>query len=399
MDVNATQNLAFVLDSNASVELIQTETYSFMNYLISLNLIPNSFWDYLVLDFLGNTLFVWLFAFFIILFTFLLRSQIAFFTKYILSKVYNNDNKPIHGEILNAIDRPFSAIILLLGFHVAFSIIKMEPTFGSLLLAIVSSLFAILLSWMFLNIIDVFKNHISNMSKIVHHELGESILSLAITILKSIVVIIALINILIIFGFNVTGFLASFGLLGMALALAAKDTASNLFGSLVIFGDKPFKIGHWVKTPSVEGTIEHIGLRSTKIRTFAQALVSVPNGLLANEAILNFSKMGKRRIKMNLGLTYSTTSTQMKQILQEIRTLLIEDKDIHQQTIFINFTNFNNSSLGIFCYFFTKTTDWGEFMNVQERINLEIMAIIEKNGASFAFPSQSIYMENNKNID
>ena len=95
-------------------------------------------------------------------------------------------------------------------------------------------------------------------------------------------------------GYNVSGFLASLGLVGMALALAAKDTAANLFGSLVIFIDKPFKVGEWIKTPDVEGIIETIGIRSTKIRTFAQAQVTVPNATLANSAILNWSRMGKK---------------------------------------------------------------------------------------------------------
>ena len=222
---------------------------------------------------------------------------------------------------------------------------------------------------------------------------GITLAKLMLTILKVIILIITGMNILSTWGINITGFVASLGLVGMAFALAAKDTASNFFGSMVLFTDQPFKVGDWIKTPEVEGTIEAIGIRSTKVRTFAQALVSVPNGNLANDAILNWSEMGKRRIKMTLGLTYSTTSSQMRTILQEIRELLNNDHDIHQQTIYIHFTEFQDSALGIFCYFFTKTTKWGEYMEVRERINLELMEIVERNGAGFAFPSQSLYIE------
>jgi MscS family membrane protein len=192
---------------------------------------------------------------------------------------------------------------------------------------------------------------------------------------------------------QITPFLASLGLVGMAFALAAKDTTSNFFGSIVLFADKPFRIGDWIQTPEVEGTIEEIGVRSTRVRTFAQALVAVPNGQLADSAILNWSEMGKRRIKMTLGVPYSTTSTQLRQILKEIRELLKNDADVDKKTIFVYFTEFQDSALGIFCYFFTKTTDWGHYMEVRERLNLDIMEIVEKNGSSFAFPSQSLYIE------
>ena len=194
-------------------------------------------------------------------------------------------------------------------------------------------------------------------------------------------------------GYDFTGFLASLGLGGLAFALAAKDTAANLFGSLVIFSDKPFDVGDWIQTPSVEGTVESIGIRSTRVRTFAKALVAVPNATLANSPITNWSRMNMRRIKMTIGLTYSTSSTQMQSILDQTRTMLQNDPDINQKTILINFTDFQDSALGIFCYFFTNTTNWQEYLMVRERINLCIMKIVEDNKAGFAFPSQSVYIE------
>ncbi len=172
------------------------------------------------------------------------------------------------------------------------------------------------------------------------------------------------------------------------------DIAANLFGSLVIFTDKPFNKGDWILTPNVEGTIESIGIRSTRVRTFAQALVSVPNAVIANSAITNWSKMGKRRIKMRLGLTYSTNTSQMKNILKELREMLKNHPDVHKKTIMVHFDEFQDSSLSLFCYFFTTTTAWAEYLKVKEDVNLKMMKIIEQNGAGFAFPSQSIYIEN-----
>ena len=190
-----------------------------------------------------------------------------------------------------------------------------------------------------------------------------------------------------------SGLGAALGLGGLAFALAAKDTVANLFGSLVIFTDRPFKVGDWVETPAVEGMIEEIGIRSTKIRTFAQALVSMPNATLANAPITNWSRMGKRRVKTRLGLTYNTTVEQMQAILEEIKTMLKKHPDVHQETILVSFDEFDNSALSIFLYFFTKTTVWLEYLHVREDVNFKIMQIVARNGAQFAFPSQTLYVE------
>ncbi len=211
--------------------------------------------------------------------------------------------------------------------------------------------------------------------------------------LRVIVIALGLMTFLQAWGINVSAFIASLGLGGLAFALAAKDTAANLFGSLVLFTDRPFKIGDWVQTDDAEGYVEDIGIRSTKIRTFAQALITVPNATIANSAITNWTRMGKRRIRMRLGLTYSTTTEQMEKILRDIRTYLENNEDIHPQTIMIYFDEFGASSLNIFCYFFTKTTVWKEYLAVREQVNLELMRIVEKNGASFAFPTQTLHVE------
>lgn len=308
-------------------------------------------------------------------------------------KWVNKTDSKLDDELLYVLQRPIALGMIILGFNVAFSFLTFGESFSLMISQTMSTLTIVLFAWVVYRVIKLFESSNDLIAKRFKTDNGITLAKLMLSILKAIVLIIAGMNILATWGINITGFVASLGLVGMAFALAAKDTASNFFGSMVLFTDQPFKVGDWIKTPEVEGTIEAIGVRSTKVRTFAQALVSVPNGNLANAAILNWSEMGKRRIKMTLGLTYGTTAAQMRQILKEMRELLQNDADIHQQTIFIHFTEFQDSALGIFCYFFTKTTHWGEYMEVRERINLELMEIVEKNGAGFAFPSQSLYVE------
>jgi MscS family membrane protein len=197
-----------------------------------------------------------------------------------------------------------------------------------------------------------------------------------------------------VWGINVTALVASLGIGGLAFALAAKDTAANLFGSFSLLADKSIRIGEWIKVSGVEGTVETIGMRTTKIRSFQKSLITVPNHIVANNPIENFSRRGIRRIKMHIGLTYSTNSTQIIKIMADIKKMLKGHEGISQSdSLMVNFDTFGDSSLNIFIYTFTKTANWAKYLEIREDVNLKIMKIVEDNGSSFAFPSQSIYVE------
>ncbi len=347
----------------------------------------------LAYEFLNNPLQTWLMGAGIFFIFVILRFKLIEALMGTFKRLTGKTRTTLDDKIVEVIENPMRWGIIAAGFYLAFSLFSVTSDIQNSVEHLLRSVIIILAIWIFYRALSIFSDSMIALSRRFHTDLGESLANLLVSVMKAFTVIIGLITLFQEWGFNVSGFLASLGLVGMAFALAAKDTAANLFGSLVIFTDRPFKIGDWVKTPDVEGTIESIGIRSTKVRTFAQALVSVPNGVLANSAILNWSRMGKRRIKMTVGLTYATTASQMEAILEQIRTLLRNDAQIHPETIYIHFTDFQESALGIFCYFFTHTTNWGEYMQVRERINLEIMKIVEANGAAFAFPSQSLYIE------
>ena len=169
---------------------------------------------------------------------------------------------------------------------------------------------------------------------------------------------------------------------------------ANLFGGLTVLIDKSMKVGDWIKIGDVEGIVEDIGLRTSKIRTFEKSLIIIPNQVLANQSLENFSRRNVRRIKMVIGVTYSTTREQMVKILEDIRTMLKNHPGIAKnQLLMVYFTDFGDSSLNIFIYCFTNTADWEKYLAIREDVNLKIMEIIEKHGAEFAFPSTSIYVE------
>ncbi|MBL0687066.1 MAG: mechanosensitive ion channel family protein [Sulfurospirillum sp.] len=302
------------------------------------------------------------------------------------TKNYSDD------KFINILEDPLKFSIIFLGFFLAENWLNLS-SFQNIIKNIEKTLIIFILFWILHRTINQFSFIFTKFSTKFGKQISSDVENFIIKFLNVIIIIIALMTIFEGWGINVSTFIASLGLIGMAFALAAKDTAANLFGSLVIFTDKPFKKDDWILTPDVEGTIESIGIRSTRVRTFAQALVSIPNAVIANSAITNWSQMGKRRIKMRLGLTYSTKTNQMKKILVDLRRMLKEHPDVHQDTIMVYFDQFEDSSLSLFCYFFTTTTAWAEYLEVRENVNLKIMEIIENNGAGFAFPSQSVYIE------
>jgi MscS family membrane protein len=193
-------------------------------------------------------------------------------------------------------------------------------------------------------------------------------------------------------GYPVGSLLAGFGIGGMAFALAAKDSLSNIFGSIVIFLDRPFKVGDWIEMDGLEGTIEEIGLRTTRVRTFANSQITVPNSKWTTSSINNWSRMKKRRISTTIGLTYDTKPEQMEAIVEKIKELIKNDEGLRDDFFLVNFNAFGASSMDVFIYCFTHTTNWAEFLKVQERFFLNIAREVQKAGLDFAFPTQTLHL-------
>ena len=309
-----------------------------------------------------------------------------------LKSIARRSHTHLDDKLISVIEPPLKLTIVLLGAYIATLWLPFK-TFDVVVDLFLKTFITFIIFWILYRVVDTFSNLFNFFSTKFGKELNEDIQDFMTRTLRILIIALGIMAILQEWGINVSAFVASLGLGGLAFALAAKDTVANLFGSLVIFSDRPFKVGDWIETPVVEGTIEEIGIRSTKVRTFAQALVSVPNATIANTPITNWSRMGKRRIKTRLGLTYTTSVEQLQAILQEIRQMLALHPDIHPETIIVNFDEFESSALSIYLNFFTNTIVTTEYLNVREDVNFKIMQIVSSHGASFAFPSQSLYVE------
>lgn len=339
---------------------------------------------------LGNILMAVISLFFFLV----LRKLFATLVIQVLHPLAKSTQNNYDERILLALKGPIAFIFIIIGVRLFFALLFLE---SSMIDNIISSMIAYNLFWAFYELVNALRGLVYHFTSRFNPELSYEVGNFILAILKGIIIIIGLGTILEVWGINIGGLIAGLGIGGLAFALAAKDTAANLFGSIALLLDKSIRIGEWIKIGDVEGTVEDIGMRTTKIRSFGKSLITLPNQVIANSPIENFSRRGIRRIKMTIGVTYSTTAEQMQNILEDIKEMLKSHEGIAQkETMLVNFTSFDDSSMGIFIYTFTNTSNWQKYMDIKEDVNLKIMGIIEKNGSDFAFPSQSLYIENSK---
>ncbi|XTZ36854.1 mechanosensitive ion channel family protein [Salmonella enterica] len=199
------------------------------------------------------------------------------------------------------------------------------------------------------------------------------------------------------FGMSFSGLLAFGGVGGIAAGMASKDVLSNFFSGIMLYFDRPFSIGDWIRSPdrNIEGTVAEIGWRMTKITTFDHRPLYVPNSVFSSISVENPGRMTNRRINTVIGLRYEDAD-KTGVIVDAIRTMLQEHQEIDQShTLLVYFNEFADSSLNIMVYCFTRTTVWQEWLAVQQDVYLKIIEIVKTNGADFAFPSQTIYLSGN----
>jgi len=332
-----------------------------------------------------------IFLAFIFLFLFLiLRKTFTLTVIKFLRALVKKTKSDIDDKVLMAIKEPLKFLFIIGGIYFFFYFLEIK---GESLIHIVKALLIFDLFWAIYNIINTFEDYVYKLIG-KYGRASREMASFIIKLTKILIISLGIIALLQEFGINVTGFLASLGLGGLAFALAARDTAANIFGGIAILTDNMFKIGEWIKVGDAEGIVEDIGMRTTKIRAFDKRLIVVPNAKIANSNVENFSRRDKRRIVMRIGLKYDTSTEIIKKVVEDIKEMLLSHPDIAKdESLLIYFDEYEDSSLSIFCYFFTNTAVWSEYLRIKEDINLKIKDIIERYPTDFAFQSNSIYFE------
>jgi MscS family membrane protein len=227
----------------------------------------------------------------------------------------------------------------------------------------------------------------------VNFHINDTLFPIAARVIKALVIILLPLLALQNLGLNVMSLVAGLGLGGLAFALAAKDTAANLFGSIMILIDRPFTAGDWVVIGGSEGTVTEIGLRSTRIRTFYDSIISIPNSEVANQTVDNMGKRNFRRVKSTLGVTYDTSPEKLEGFMEAIKQIIHAHPNTRKDYYQIVFTGFGPSSLDILLYFFIQVPDWSRELVVKQNIYLDIIRAANELGVEFAFPTSSIHIE------
>ncbi|MPQ76084.1 mechanosensitive ion channel family protein [Hydrogenovibrio sp. JE_KL2] len=348
--------------------------------------------------------YVWLLLLLIILgFTFV----IDFVIRMVLSRVVRylqRRKKEVAKTFFVALKSPFSFYIWLSGTVFALNTIlvtfKVFTDFVPYINGFKSSLALIAVAWFSIRWVQRIESYLKHLERS-NNKWDPVTLEALAKIFKLTVFIVTGIVVLSAFGVNLTGLIAFGGIGGVAVGFAAKDLVSNVLGGLMLYMDKPFVTGDWIRSPDkeIEGTVESIGWRMTIVRTFDKRPLYIPNGMFATISIENPSRMTNRRIKETIGVRYCDIG-QVSKITSEIKTMLQEDPDIDSnQTLIVSFNGFGASSLDLLVYTFTKTTVWIEYHEVKEKILLKIAEIIDNYGAEIAFPTRTLYMEDSVKLE
>lgn len=301
-----------------------------------------------------------------------------------------------HGkDLVEAFEKPINVILYVLGFYF-FMNMAPSATLNNMVFVdrVLRSTVVISFFWGLYNISDTTHGIMLDVVEKIGLQANDVLASVCTTVLRIITVILGFAAIAREWNYDITGFIASLSIGSVAVAFAAKDTLANVFGSLIIILEKPFKNGDWIMANGIEGTVEKITFRSTCIRTFPQELVYVPNSLLSNTPITNFTLRNKRRIDITLGLTYSSKPEQMQAFIEDVKNYIISNHKLYPESARVNFTIFNASSLDVQIICYARTGDQAAFLNIRQEVNFRLMQLLEEHGLSCAFPSTSVYFEN-----
>jgi len=298
----------------------------------------------------------------------------------------------IDNHLISAVERPVGVFVMLIGIFGALKVLVLPENVDVYIGVGATVAFSLTIFWGLLRAFSALLDHAHRVAQ--ERELG--VAAFMPWIKKSLIAIFFIIGLLLVIqglGYDVKTLLAGLGIGGLAFALAAQDTIANLFGSIVVAIDQPFKVGEFIKIGGEIGGVEEIGLRSTKIRLKDKSLLIVPNRTVAGEMITNFARFTQRRTEQVIGLTYDSTPEQMDGIVEEFRGIIRQEAEVDPSSVMVFFRDFGPSSLDIWVVYVATDPDFQKYMRLRQRLNLAFMRAVEARGLSFAFPTQTVHLD------
>ena len=356
--------------------------------------------EILTTNIFGNTLKEYLFFVAIILIGLIFKKLLSKYLSNLLYKIIgekgNNVGIDKFDELLT---KPIGFFIMLCVFYFGFNYLEFPSFIDENFQNIFSKLFTLIFIYavfkIFLKVIDYIGLILKQRAALTENKMDDQLIPFATEIGRILVVIFALFFVLgNVFGINITALATGLGIGGIAIAMASKESLENLLGSFTIFFDRPFTVGDVVKAGNVTGMVEKVGFRSTRIKTFDKSVVTVPNKKMIDAELDNLGLRPVRRVKFHVGLTYSTTTEQIKKIVSEIQEMINSHEKTNEEGK-VRFQEFGASSLDILILYYVNSPKWEDLIDVKEDINYKIMDIVKKHNSDFAFPSTSVYLHQN----
>jgi MscS family membrane protein len=320
---------------------------------------------------------------------YLLRRVVALWIFDCLRKLSARTKTTLDDKLFPVLESPVATFIALLGIFAALKVLKLPVSSDGVLRVAMTVAFSLCFFWGALRALNTLLDHLTGIARV--RQAG--VAAFMPWIKKTLVTVFVVVGVLMIaesHGFNVRALLAGLGLGGLAFALAAQDTIANLFGSVVVAVDQPFKIGESVKIGGFVGAVEDIGLRSTRLRAIDKSLIIIPNKTVAAEAVTNLARFTQRRVEQVIGLTYDTPAEQMDAIVEEFRRIILAESEVDPTSVMVFFRDYSASSLDIWIVYVAIDPDFQKHMRLRQRINLAMMRAVQARGLSFAFPTQTV---------
>ncbi|HAH50104.1 MAG TPA: mechanosensitive ion channel family protein [Balneola sp.] len=349
--------------------------------------------DSLKQDWFGIQLWQYIAVFIWLLFGLILRKIFEFILDNYIHRLAKKTKFTWDDDLIDGIDKPSGFIFMMFFWLATFTNLQLSVTVNHYLSLVLEIAVSVGFIWLFYNLSDVFSKYLGVLTSKTETKLDDQLVPLIRKTLRFFVLVMGAILILQNNGYNVASLIAGLGIGGLAVALAARDTLANFFGSVTIFVDKPFRIGDWIKVAGVEGTVEEVGFRSTRIRTFYNSLVSVPNSNISNNEVDNLGLREYRRLRTTLNLTYSTTPEQMEAFVEGIKAIVKSNSHFRQDFYEVHFNAFGAHSLDVMIYVFFKVPDWSTELQQKHNFFLEILKLAQEVGVEFAFPTQTLHVD------
>lgn len=317
---------------------------------------------------------------------------------YMIVRLFKIKSKKAKEIKESAFFRPLKIFFIILGIYLAIVFLRIPLQIDNRIMDIVTKTFKIIsvleIAYGLANSLTSKSALGKKMKKRLENKMDDTVFEFVLKIARVLIYVIAVFLVLAILEINLTGLVAGLGLGGVIVTLAAQDTAKNLFGGLVIFIDKPFAVGDWIEMDAYEGTIEDITFRTTRVRTFENSLVNIPNAKIADASVTNWSKMEKRRYKTNLCVEIDTPLEKLQLLKTRIEKMLQERESVFDDSIIVRFDQITDNGINILIYTYTNSVDYASYLKEVEDINIKIMKILNEEKVELAYDTKTVYVKN-----